>query len=144
MKLSANAFCCGLPGAMSCQPTLLCWHHVRIAVLVSSVPTRTTVCDDRGQLASNPCTGQRRRIGNHAEALAGEVVYHRQDAEPPAVGQRVGSEVQRPTLVRPAVAQRAAIGADDRTGPSLADPVRLARNGHRGSLRAAGITTFLT
>ena len=32
-----------------------------------------------------------------------------------------------------AVAHRAAIGTDDRTGPPLADPVRLARSGHRGS-----------
>jgi hypothetical protein len=54
---------------------------------------RTTVCDDRGQLASNPCAGQR-RIGNQAEALAGEVIDHHENAEPPTIGQRVRGEVQ--------------------------------------------------
>jgi transposase len=39
-----------------------------------------------------------------------------------------------------AIAHRAAIRADDRTGPPLADPVRLAHSGHSG-LRAAGVTT---
>ena len=32
MKLSTNAFCCGLPGAMSCQPVAL--FQARIAMLV--------------------------------------------------------------------------------------------------------------
>ena len=50
--------------------------------------TCTTPGDERSQLARHPGTGQR-RVGDQAQALASEVVHHHQDAEPPAVGQRV-------------------------------------------------------
>jgi hypothetical protein len=47
-----------------------------------------------------------------------------------------------------AIAHRSAIGTDDRTGP-LADPVRLTRSGHRGSLSGGrhhflGVMSFST
>src|SRR6185312_11862481 len=146
---------------------------------------------------------------DQAQALAGEVIDHHQDAEPPTIGQRVRGKVERPTLVRSlrqrhrrpcaqsalatttpthlqsllaiqppqplvvhadplpfqqqlqtppakptavgrqflqphpchrvihtpmAVAHRATIGADDRTGPPLTDPVRLTRSGHSSPL----------
>jgi hypothetical protein len=34
------------------------------------------------------------RVGNQREALTGEVVHHGQNAEPPAVGQRVAQKVE--------------------------------------------------
>ena len=40
-----------------------------------------------------------RSVGDQRQALAGAVVDHRQDAEPPAVGHLVGDEVQAPALV---------------------------------------------
>ena len=51
------------------------------------------------QLARHPDPGQR-VIGHQGQALPGEVIDDRQDAEAAAVGQGVGDEVQRPPLVR--------------------------------------------
>src|SRR6185312_12762215 len=58
---------------------------------------------------------------------------------PPAKSPSLGGEFlqaqphRRIVRTPMAIAHRSAIGADDRTGPPLADPVRLTRNGHRGS-----------
>jgi hypothetical protein len=52
-----------------------------------------TALDGRRQLAGHACARQR-CVSNQADALAGKVVEHHQDAEPPAVGQRVRGKVQ--------------------------------------------------
>jgi hypothetical protein len=56
-------------------------------------------CDDRVQLARHAQAGDR-GIGNQRQALAGEVIDHGEDAEPPAVGEGIRDEVERPALVR--------------------------------------------
>jgi len=34
LKLSMKAFCWGLPAAMECQSTSICWHQCRTTMLV--------------------------------------------------------------------------------------------------------------
>ena len=65
----------------------------RIAMLVSSVPLSETIIvgrpragDERIELARDPQARQR-GVGDQRQALAGEVVDDRQDAEAPAVGE---------------------------------------------------------
>ena len=52
------------------------------------------------QLAGDPQARQR-GVGDRGQALTGEVIDHRQNAEAPALDQRVRDEVQGPALVRP-------------------------------------------
>src|SRR3954471_18521388 len=69
---------------------------------------RAVIRDDHGrsaagydegiELVHDPQTRQR-GIGNQSQALPGEVVDDRQDAEATAVGQRIGQEVQAPALI---------------------------------------------
>ena len=76
-------------------------------MLVSSVPLsethidRTTAQGDDGiQLAHHSQTRQR-GVGDQRQAFAGEVVDHRQDAEPASIGEGIRQKVQAPALVRP-------------------------------------------
>ena len=77
-------------------------------MLVSSVPlseTQVRGLPRTAMIASSSRATRRagdRGIRNQRQALAGEVVDHGEDAEPPAIGERVRDEVERPALVRPA------------------------------------------
>ncbi len=63
-------------------------RHVRVAAILSY-----TV-----ELAGNP--NARDRVINHSgQAFPGEVIDDTQNAEPPAVQQRIGYEVQAPALI---------------------------------------------
>src|SRR3954453_10610362 len=100
LKLSMKAFCCGLPGAILMPLDL---PLLRPAQDRRAGQLRAVIGDDHGrsapgydegiEVAHDPKTRQR-GIGNQSQALPGEVVDDRQDAEAPAVGQRIGQEVQ--------------------------------------------------
>lgn len=78
-------------------------HRIRgeIAAVVDDDHRRIAPgCDDAVELADDPRAGER-GVRNRGQAFAGEVVDHGQDAEAPAVRQRVGDEVEGPALVRP-------------------------------------------
>ena len=74
-------------------------------MLVSSVPLSLTIVSGLPRpvaITSNSrptLAHESDPSGDQREALAGEVVYDRQHAEPPAAGKRVADEVQRPALV---------------------------------------------
>ena len=74
-------------------------------MLVNSVPLSLTIIAgrDRSAIAQSSSratrTPENRGVGDEPDALAGEVVDHRKDPEPPTAGERVGHEVQRPALV---------------------------------------------
>ncbi len=59
----------------------------------------STGLEQRCQFPRNPCAGQG-RVGDQGEALPRAIVDHGQHAEAAAIGQLVGHEVERPTLVR--------------------------------------------
>ena len=55
--------------------------------------------DDRLELARDP-QARERGVGDQRQAFAGEVVDDRENAEAPAVGERIRQEVEAPALVR--------------------------------------------
>jgi hypothetical protein len=76
-------------------------HAGELGPVVGNAAQRTaTRRDHEVELASDAAPGER-GIGHQAQALAGEVVDHRQDTEAAAVGECVADEVERPALVRP-------------------------------------------
>ena len=54
--------------------------------------------DDGIKLAGNTQAGQR-RIGDQRQAFTREIVDDRQDAKPPAIGERIRQKIQAPALV---------------------------------------------
>ncbi len=76
-------------------------HTGKLGPVVGNAGQRTTTRSDHEvELPSDAEPGER-GVGDQAQALAGEVVDHRQDTEASTVGERVADEVERPALVRP-------------------------------------------
>ena len=82
-----------------------------MAFEVNSVPLSETImpglprrCDQRRQLARHP-PARDRGVGDRRQAFARHVVDDVEDAEPPAVGELVMDEVQRPARIRPRLDQ---------------------------------------
>jgi hypothetical protein len=69
------------------------------AVVGDQAQGLATPGDDGIELARHPGAGER-GVGHQAETFPGEVIDHRQDAEPPPVGEAVAQEVKRPALIR--------------------------------------------
>ena len=75
-------------------------------MLVSSVPLSETHIDGRPRWAMTASSSRATRMpesevsADQAQALAREVIDHGEDAEPPAVGERIAHEVERPALIR--------------------------------------------
>jgi len=88
LKLSTKPFCMGLPGAMSCHSTPLCWHHLRTATEVSSVPLSETMV--AGLFACQP-KARERGVGHQRQALPAEVVDNGQHPETPTVREGIRS-----------------------------------------------------
>src|SRR5581483_6336555 len=74
-------------------------HAGQLRAVVGNAPLRPpTTRDQRIELARYTCSRQR-CVRDQRQALAREIVDDRQDAEATAVGEAVGHEVERPTLV---------------------------------------------
>ena len=76
-------------------------HAGQLGPVVAVHQQRRAAAGDQGiELTDDAGAGQR-GVGHRRQALAREVVHHRQDPKAPPVAEAVGDEVQRPALVWP-------------------------------------------
>jgi hypothetical protein len=87
MKDSAKAFCTGVRGQLG---PIVTHDRLGLAALI----------EEPVELASDPDAGDR-GVGDKRQALARAIVDHDEDTQAAAIDELIGSEVERPAVIRP-------------------------------------------